>query len=317
MKKTGAVLVAAGLSSRMGDFKPMLPFGDSTIALHVVNLLRQLGVEPVVVVTGYRAEELERHLFFTGVRFVRNERFENTGMFDSVKLGLRALAGECERVLMMPVDLPAILPETFRQVLRIDGEVVRTMYHGKGGHPVVIRSELADRICAYEGGQGLRGALRELGVGITNLEVEDEGIRRDVDTPEEYQRLLEWDYQRGNGYPVRPLTEVCLQGGEVFFGADTARLLSLIDESGSIQEACSRMGISYSKGGRMIRTVERQMGFAVVERRAGGVGGGGSVLTGEGRQLLKQYEGMQEEVQECTQRIFRKYFEKGLNKRFY
>lgn len=63
MRKTGAVLVAAGLSSRMGAFKPMLPFGDSTIALNVVTMLRQLKVDPVVVVTGHQAESLERHLF--------------------------------------------------------------------------------------------------------------------------------------------------------------------------------------------------------------------------------------------------------------
>ena len=56
MKKTGAVLAAAGLSSRMGDFKPLLPFGDTTIAFHVTSMLRRLGADPVIVVTGYRAE---------------------------------------------------------------------------------------------------------------------------------------------------------------------------------------------------------------------------------------------------------------------
>ena len=46
MKKTGAVLAAAGLSSRMGDFKPLLPFGDTTIAFHVTSMLRRLGQTP-------------------------------------------------------------------------------------------------------------------------------------------------------------------------------------------------------------------------------------------------------------------------------
>lgn len=87
-----------------------------------------------------------------------------------------------------------------------------------------------------------------------------------------------------------------------------AGLLALIDESGSIREACARMGVSYSKGARMIRKVERQMGFAVAERRDGGVGGGGSELTREGRRLLKQYEGMRGEMEEYIQRLFQKYF---------
>lgn len=62
MKKTGAVLVAAGLSSRMKDFKPMLPFGTSTASRHMIGMLKSLKADPIVVVTGYRAEEL-RHTF--------------------------------------------------------------------------------------------------------------------------------------------------------------------------------------------------------------------------------------------------------------
>ena len=88
MKKTGAVLAAAGLSSRMKAFKPMLPFGGTTISRHLAALIKSLGVNPVVVVTGYRGEELENHLSAEGVRFVRNERFRETEMFESVKLGI-------------------------------------------------------------------------------------------------------------------------------------------------------------------------------------------------------------------------------------
>ena len=74
----------------MGDFKPLLPFGDTTIAFHVTSMLRRLGADPVIVVTGYRAEELEAHLKGTGACFVRNTRYRHTQMFDSVKLGIQA-----------------------------------------------------------------------------------------------------------------------------------------------------------------------------------------------------------------------------------
>ena len=69
MKKTGAVLVAAGLSSRMVAFKPMLPFGNSTVSIHLVTMLKDMGIDPIVVVVGYREEEMKEHLSFTGVRF--------------------------------------------------------------------------------------------------------------------------------------------------------------------------------------------------------------------------------------------------------
>ena len=62
----GAVIVAAGMSSRMGDFKPMLSIGEISVAQRVVATLRQAGAERVVVVTGYNADELERHLARSG-----------------------------------------------------------------------------------------------------------------------------------------------------------------------------------------------------------------------------------------------------------
>ena len=86
----------------------------------------------------------------------------------------------------------------------------------------------------------------------------------------------------------------------------------MIRQTGSIQEACLRIGLSYSKGTRMIKEVERQLGIPVVNRRTGGMGGGGSSLTEEGTRLLEGYEQMVAEVSRSTEVIFRKYFGKGL-----
>ena len=97
----------------------------------------------------------------------------------------------------------------------------------------------------------------------TDLEVEDEGIYRDVDTKEEYQELVEWNYRRGMGHPISPLVQVRLRAGDVFFGPGTGQLLHMIRQTGSIQEACLRIGLSYSKGTRMIKEVERQLGIPV------------------------------------------------------
>ena len=67
--ETGAVVVAAGMSSRMGEFKPMLSIGSISIAQRVIATLRQAGASRMVVVTGYNAEELEWHLARSGVVF--------------------------------------------------------------------------------------------------------------------------------------------------------------------------------------------------------------------------------------------------------
>ncbi len=310
MRRTGAVLAAAGLSSRMKDFKPMLPFGGSTIAGHIVTMLKDMGISPVIVVTGYRAEELEAHLSYAGVRFVRNERYRETEMFDSVKLGLLEAAGDCDRILLMPADTPAIKEETIRQVMMIDAELVRTVCKGEPGHPILIDTGAVEAVCTYRGNRGLRGAMEDSQIPITSLEVEDEGIYKDVDTPEEYQELLRWNYSRGERYPARPFIQVGLEAGERFFGPGVCKLLELVDASGSIQEACLRMELSYSKGSRMIKAIDRQLGFPAVQRWTGGNGGGGSALTERGRQLVKNYRNMENEIEKFAQESYRKYFQK-------
>ena len=89
--QTGALIVAAGKSSRMGDFKPMLQLGSISIAQRVINNFRQAGISKVVVVTGYHADVLECHLASNNVVFLRNENYANTHMFDSVRIGLEYL----------------------------------------------------------------------------------------------------------------------------------------------------------------------------------------------------------------------------------
>ena len=98
-------------------------------------------------------------------------------------------------------------------------------------------------------------------------------------------------------------------GGDVY----KRQLLDMIHQTGSIQEACCRIGLSYSKGSRMIREVERQLGIPVVERRTGGMGGGGSSLTDEGKKLMDSYARMVAEVRQSTEQIFLKYFGKGIS----
>lgn len=91
----GAVIVAAGMSSRMGDFKPMLSIGSQSIARRIVSTLRQTGAEEIVMITGHNADALERHLEGCGLTFIRNERYATTQMFDSAALGLNYLKDKC------------------------------------------------------------------------------------------------------------------------------------------------------------------------------------------------------------------------------
>ena len=120
--KTGAVIVAAGMSSRMGAFKPMLQIGSISVAQRIISTLQQSGAELVVVVTGNQADMLEKHLAKSGAIFVRNENYATTQMFDSAKIGLEYIKDKCDQVLFTPVDLPLFTAQTVSYLLEQDAD---------------------------------------------------------------------------------------------------------------------------------------------------------------------------------------------------
>lgn len=186
----GAVITAAGLSSRMGRLKALLPFGDGTMISRCVDNMRAAGAEIIVVVTGHRAEEIEAHLSGKGCTFVRNVDYASNQMFDSLSLGLRELKGRCSAVLISPVDVPCVREETVKALLMSEGAFAVPVYKGKRGHPVLLRGEYIAPILSHNGEGGLRGAIEELDIAVTEMDCNDEGVSIDADRPEDYERLL-------------------------------------------------------------------------------------------------------------------------------
>ena len=189
-RKIGAVVAAAGLSSRMGAFKPLLPFDGGTVIGRCVANLREAGASEIVVVTGHRGEELAEALKGSGVRFVRNPDYARTQMFDSLRLGLRALAPDCEVILLTPGDVPLVQPETIRALLAVNGGFVCPVCAGRQGHPVALGAAFLPALLDWSGEGGLRGAVAALGIPVSQVEVADAGMLHDLDTPEDYKELL-------------------------------------------------------------------------------------------------------------------------------
>lgn len=190
--RTGAVIAAAGMSSRMGQFKPMMPIGSVSIAQRIVGTLQEAGIGRIVVVTGYRADELERHLAGSGASFIRNPRYESTQMFDSACLGFCHLLDDCERILFTPVDVPLFSADTVRALLERDGPLVVPVSGGRRGHPIALSRQAARALLGDRGEGGLKGAYARCGIAVEEVEVEDGGILRDADSPADYRMLVEY-----------------------------------------------------------------------------------------------------------------------------
>lgn len=302
--QTGALIVAAGMSSRMGDFKPMLNIGSISIAQRIVATLHQAGVDKIVVVTGYNAQQLERHLSGSGLIFLRNEQYASTQMFDSAKIGLSYLRDKCERILFTPVDIPLFTALTVAKLLESEAPLACPVCEGKTGHPLLISAALVDTLLSDSGEGGLQGAIARCGVPVTQVPVEDRGILHDADTPDDYKALLAYH----NEQLIRPEISVSLSREKPFFGEKTAMLLSLVEETGSVRRACERMQISYSGGWNIIRALESQLHFPLLERSQGGASGGESRLTERGKRLLSCYERYTQVLREQAKALFADYF---------
>ena len=302
--QVGAVIVAAGMSSRMGEFKPMLNIGSISIAQRILANFHQAGIKKIVMVTGYNATALERHLAGNGVVFLRNEAYEITQMFDSAKIGLRYMKDKCDKVLFTPVDIPMFTASTVQALVESNADLACPVCDGKTGHPIMIDSSLIGGLLADSGERGLKGALERCPAQMVQVEVEDPGTLKDADTPEDYAALL--DYH--NSQLVRPEVHAELVREKAFFDEKIAMLLTLVEETGSVRAACQRMQISYSTGWNIIRRLESQLHYPLILRNQGGAGGSASHLTEEGKKFLHRYNCFQNELREQANVLYAKYF---------
>lgn len=190
---TGALIVAAGLSSRMGAFKPMLPVGNKTLLHCGLGSLLQSGCSPVAVVVGRERETVQDSLADYPVHCIYNPDYASCQMFDSVRLGLMWMASRCDRLVFTPGDVSLYSAETVRALMKADGMVCIPEYNGTPGHPILISAKLFPAILADSGEGGLAGVLRRVSRPIP-VPVNDPGILMDVDTPEDYQRILAYSY---------------------------------------------------------------------------------------------------------------------------
>lgn len=189
-----ALILAAGLSRRMGEFKPLLPLRGRTVVENTVESALSGGAETAVVVTGHRADEVERVLsrsFGERVRCVRNPRFAESDMMASVRVGAAALP-PCGAFFLLPGDMPVISAGTFARLLdaraRAYPAVVFPTLGGWRKHPPLIDARLIPEIIAFDGEDGLRGLWKRHENDILTVPVDDEGVWVDLDTPDDYEK---------------------------------------------------------------------------------------------------------------------------------
>ena len=190
------LVLAAGLSRRMGEFKPLLPFRGKTLIENTIDSILSSGAHQVVVVTGHRADELEAILsekYEGRVILTRNREFSTTDMLHSIQIGCQAMP-ECDAFFLLPGDMPVVEAVTFQKVLaRRDGTlgVIFPTLDGFRKHPPLVDYRLIPQILSFHGDGGLRRFWQEQEALITTVAVDDVGVWMDLDTQEDYKKCKE------------------------------------------------------------------------------------------------------------------------------
>ena len=196
MPGVGAILLAAGESSRMGQLKALLPWRNTTLLEHQLRALLDGGVQQVVVVVGHDADRLKPIIeAVEGASWTLNNDYLQ-GKTTSLKAGVAALAGQpISDVLLLNVDQPRNADTVRRLLERHQASSFRITiptHGGKGGHPILIAAELFPELAEIEEeSQGLKAVVRRHAEATERYELDDPSVLLDLNTPEQYQKALD------------------------------------------------------------------------------------------------------------------------------
>lgn len=190
--KPSAIILAAGYSSRMGKFKPLLELGGLAAIDRVILLYQAAGVTDIHVVTGFRSTTIQEAVRSRGIHLVHNPDHD-AGMFSSVLAGVNALPETTRSFFIHPVDIPLVRAHTLTALMAAGDmhspAIVYPSFDDHRGHPPLIRGDLRKAVFAHDGEGGLRAFLGRYANEAREVPVADAGVLLDMDTPDDYAHL--------------------------------------------------------------------------------------------------------------------------------
>ena len=192
-----AIVLAGGMSSRMGDTnKLLLTYDGFSLLRRATEALVDAGIGELVVVLGHESDKMREQLHGLDVKICVNAQYEQ-GQMTSVQCGLSALSGTKEAVIISLSDQPLMRSEHIRYLVDeygkqpFDKQILVPMYQSTRGNPVIISESVRRQVLESGKHPGCRRFIDANPELVNWLQVDDMAFVTDVDTPGDYAALNE------------------------------------------------------------------------------------------------------------------------------
>ncbi|MCP4722292.1 MAG: nucleotidyltransferase family protein [Desulfobacteraceae bacterium] len=198
--KLAGIILAAGMGTRMGATKQLLPLGGRPVLEKVIQNGLAAHLDPLILVLGYEANKIMDRLFLSQARVVINPRYK-TGMSSSIKAGLAAIGPLCDGAMFLLGDQPLVDQSILKKLIqsytnqahtnRPHQTIVIPTFRGRQGNPVIFGRHFFPELNRLTGDIGGRVLFKTHPEKIIQVSVETNAICFDLDTPEDYETLCQ------------------------------------------------------------------------------------------------------------------------------
>jgi molybdenum cofactor cytidylyltransferase len=193
MKKISAIILAAGVSSRMGKLKQITEIKGKIMIEIILEKVKAQPFYEIILVLGYKHELIQKSLKTRVDKVVINNEYEK-GISTSIKSGVLSISDDSEAFAIFLADQPFIKGETIKKIIEEFNKreclILAPLYNNEIGHPVIFHRKLIPEIMKLTGDVGAKTIIKKFKENAYFLEVDDEGVFIDIDTPEDLNETL-------------------------------------------------------------------------------------------------------------------------------
>ncbi|EFI42070.1 MULTISPECIES: winged helix-turn-helix domain-containing protein [Peptoniphilus] len=241
----------------------------------ILYAIKSAGVDDVYILVGENYADISSELEKSDAILIYDENYKKHSEFESEIYAMKNINKEYDRVLYTSVRSNLFSIDSIKKLLSY-GTFAIGYYKNMQGNVALLPLKEFPKIDVKN--NFLIESFQRIRVDWNFVDLDDRDILKN-------QNDIVFEET-----PLRCQIKLTIARDEKFFGPGTSRLLKLIEDTGSVKAAVSAMNISYSKAWNMINTMEKELGFTVVDRKSGGSGGGESKITAQGKAFLKKYE---------------------------